>query len=92
MCTANETRSGSNSRIPIGATPPRLSGCAKRSIDGPSERVIPGVPDTSFRREWKHFADCILQNQAPRTPLAGGLADLDLAVALIQAMPPKDIL
>ena len=59
---------------------------------GPSERVIPGVPDTSFRREWKHFADCILQNQAPRTPLAGGLSDLDLAVALIQAMPSKDIL
>jgi predicted dehydrogenase len=59
-------------------------------VDGPSERVIPGVPDTSFRREWKHFADCILEKKEPRTPLAGGLADLDLAVALIHAMPPKE--
>jgi predicted dehydrogenase len=59
-------------------------------LDGPSERVIPGVPDTSFRREWKHFADCLLEKKEPRTPLAGGLADLDLAVALIHAMPPKE--
>jgi predicted dehydrogenase len=60
-------------------------------VDGPSSRTIPGVPDTSFRREWKHFADCIRDNKEPRTPLSGGLADLDLAVALIQAMPPKEL-
>ncbi|MER8445500.1 hypothetical protein NKH52_20135 [Mesorhizobium sp. M1066] len=54
-----------------------------------SERVIPGAPDTSFRREWLHFADCILAGVKPRTPLSGGLADLDLAVRIIQAMPPK---
>lgn len=59
-------------------------------VDGPSERVIPGVPGTSFRRDWKHFADCILEKKELRAPLSGGPANLDLAVALIQAMPPKD--
>ncbi len=56
---------------------------------GASERVLPGVPDTAFRREWKHFADCILNGTPTRTPLSGGLADLDLAVAIIKAMPPR---
>lgn len=56
---------------------------------GESERVLPGVPDTSFRREWQHFAACVLNAAKPRTPLSGGLADLDLAVAIIKAMPPK---
>ena len=56
---------------------------------GASERVLPGVPDTAFRREWKHFADCILNGTTPRTPLSGGLADLELAVAIIKAMPPR---
>lgn len=54
-----------------------------------SERVIPGIPDTAFRREWQHFADCILVGAKARTPLSGGLADLDLAIQIIQAMPPK---
>jgi predicted dehydrogenase len=57
--------------------------------EGPSERVIPGAPDTSFRREWLHFADCIHGGAKPRTPLSGGLADLDLAIQIIKAMPPK---
>ena len=56
---------------------------------GESARTLPGVPDTSFRREWKHFADCVLNGATPRTPLSGGLADLDLAVRIIRAMPPK---
>ncbi|WP_095198998.1 Gfo/Idh/MocA family protein [Mesorhizobium carmichaelinearum] len=59
--------------------------------DTATERVIPGIPDTSFRREWQHFADCILAGAKPRTPLSGGLADLDLAVQIIQAMPPKKL-
>jgi predicted dehydrogenase len=58
---------------------------------GPSERVIPGAPDTAFRRELKHFADCILEKKPTRTPLAGGLQDLDLAVALIKSLPAADV-
>jgi hypothetical protein len=46
--------------------------------------------ETPFRREWKHFANCILEKKEPRTPLSGGLADLDRAIALIQAMPLRD--
>lgn len=40
-------------------------------------------------REWLHFADCI--HAKPRTPFSGGLADLDLAVRIIRAMPPKQL-
>ncbi|MBN9016931.1 MAG: Gfo/Idh/MocA family oxidoreductase [Rhizobiales bacterium] len=57
--------------------------------EAPVETVLPGTPDTAFRREWQHFADCILNGATPRTPLSGGLADLDLAVAIIKAMPAK---
>ncbi|MBZ9936223.1 Gfo/Idh/MocA family oxidoreductase [Mesorhizobium sp. BR1-1-16] len=59
------------------------------AASGESERILPGVPDTAFRREWKHFADCIQNGTKPRTPLSDGVADLDLAVAIIKAMPPK---
>lgn len=57
--------------------------------EAPTERVIRAAPDTAFRREWMHFADCIATGAKPRTPLAGGLADLDLALAIVKAMPPK---
>jgi hypothetical protein len=39
----------------------------------------------------EHFADFIPEKKEPGTPFSGGLADRDLAVALIQAMPPKDL-
>jgi predicted dehydrogenase len=57
--------------------------------DAPAERVLTAASETSFRREWMHFAECIHQGKAPRTPLPGGLADLDLAMAIIKAMPEK---
>ena len=34
-----------------------------------------------------HFAACIRGGEAPRTPLSGGLDDLELAAAIIRAMP-----
>jgi predicted dehydrogenase len=57
--------------------------------EAPSERTLPGLPDTAFRREWRHFADCILNGAAPVSTLSGGLADLELALAIIEAMPAK---
>lgn len=54
-----------------------------------SERVIDTVPDTSFRQQWLHFLDCVNNGAAPRSTLQGGLDDLELAVAIIKAMPPK---
>jgi predicted dehydrogenase len=55
--------------------------------EGPSERVVHAAQDTAFRREWMHFAACIRDGTTPRTPLSGGLADLELAEAIIKAMP-----
>ena len=55
---------------------------------GPSERSVPGSPDTSFRREWRHFARAVRSREPVRSTLAGGLADLDLALAIIRALPP----
>jgi len=57
--------------------------------NGPSEVVIPGKPDTAFRQQWLHFIDCIENGTAPRTSLQGGLEDLKLAQAIIQALPPR---
>lgn len=53
------------------------------------ERILQPTPDTSFRRQWLHFIDCVNGKAVPRTTLQGGLSDLDLAVAIIRAMPPK---
>ena len=58
--------------------------------DGPSERVVPGRPDTAFRREWQHFADAIRNGVPVRSTPAGGLADINLAMAIIKALPPAD--
>jgi predicted dehydrogenase len=54
-----------------------------------AEHVVTVSHDSSFRREWRHFADCIRGDATPRTPLADGLSDLELAVAIIQALPPR---
>ncbi len=51
--------------------------------------TLPGTPDTAFRREWKHFADCILNGATPRTPLRAASPISTLAVRIIRAMPPK---
>ncbi|MCS5734369.1 Gfo/Idh/MocA family protein [Herbiconiux daphne] len=55
---------------------------------GPATTVAPGGFGSAFRHELEHFADCILTGAAPRTSLAGGLADTETAVAIIKALPP----
>jgi predicted dehydrogenase len=62
-----------------------------READGTSaaERVVPVSFESAFRREWLHFADCIRTGTAPRTPLSGGAADLELAHAIIVALPSR---
>jgi predicted dehydrogenase len=52
-----------------------------------SERELHSTPDTSFRRQWLHFIECVNGRETPRTTLQGGLDDVDLAVAIIRAMP-----
>jgi predicted dehydrogenase len=61
----------------------------REPIDGmASERTVKSLPDDAFRREWQHFADCINNGETPKVPIAGGLDDLDLAVAIIKRLPP----
>jgi predicted dehydrogenase len=55
----------------------------------PAEHVVQVSHDSSFRREWRHFAACIQGDATMRTPLADGLTDLELAVRIIQALPPR---
>jgi predicted dehydrogenase len=54
-----------------------------------AEHVVQVSHDSSFRREWKHFAECIEGTASPRTPLADGLTDLELALEIIRKLPPR---
>lgn len=54
---------------------------------GPVETVGPVSHDEAFRRELQHFARCIATGETPRTPLAAGAADVELAVELIRRLP-----
>ena len=38
-----------------------------------AERVVHGVADNPFRREWRHFADCIAGRATPLTPLSASI-------------------
>jgi predicted dehydrogenase len=53
----------------------------------PSLVVAPVSHDSPFRREWQHFADCVNRGTAPRSDLAGGVADVALSRAIVQALP-----
>lgn len=57
--------------------------------EGPSERILPGTPETAFRRQWQHFIACIRGKAKPITPLQGGLDDLELAERIIKALPAR---
>lgn len=57
--------------------------------DSPAERVVAVSHESPFRREWLHFARCIRDSAAPRTPLADGVRDLELAREMVRAMPPR---
>jgi predicted dehydrogenase len=57
--------------------------------EGASERLLPGTPETAFRRQWQHFIACLRAGETPLTPLRGGLDDLELAVRIIRSLPAK---
>jgi predicted dehydrogenase len=56
-----------------------------------SETRIETQPETAFRLQWLHFLDCVRNGAAPRSPISGGLSDLELAVSIIRALPPKPV-
>lgn len=54
---------------------------------GVAEETARFTPADSFRAQWQHFARCIRDGEVPLTPLADGLADLELAQAIVHALP-----
>jgi predicted dehydrogenase len=61
------------------------------SGQAPSERMLPGTPDTAFRKQWQHFIACMEGKATPLTALQGGLDDLELAARIIRALPPNTV-
>ena len=43
-----------------------------------TEKTITASYDESFRREWRHFYDCVTTGAVPRTGVADGLRDVEL--------------
>ncbi len=57
--------------------------------DSPADTVLRVSSDEPFRRELLQFVGAIRGMQPTRTPIEDGLRDLELAIALIRALPPK---
>lgn len=59
----------------------------------PATTQIEGLPDTAFRQQWLHFIAVMKGNVENRSPLRGGLADLELAEKIIKSLPdmPKAV-
>jgi len=57
-----------------------------REMDGPAhaERIVTASYDESFRREWRHFHDCVAAGVAPRTTAADGLRDVEILRAIVR--------
>src|SRR5215213_1387349 len=56
----------------------------------PVRKEIPVSHQEAFRREWLHFFDCVREGRQPRTPLADARADIELAIAMIRAIPIRE--
>ena len=53
----------------------------------PVRKEIPVSHQEAFRREWLHFFECVREGRQPRTSLADGRADVELAIEMIRAIP-----
>jgi predicted dehydrogenase len=53
----------------------------------PVRKEIPVSHQEAFRREWLHFFECVMEGRQPRTSLAEGRADIELAIEMIRAIP-----
>ncbi len=45
--------------------------------------------EPAFRREWRHFAECIRSGQQPRTTIADGVRDVELIAELVARGVPR---
>jgi predicted dehydrogenase len=63
----------------------------ERSEAGRHVRNVTEVShEEPFRREWMHFADCIADGRPPRTGGPGAVRDIELALAIIGALPAAE--
>ena len=54
--------------------------------DSPTTTTVPVSFDSAFRREWIHFADCIGNDLEPLTNGEDARADVEIALAMVQAV------
>ncbi|MFL5801980.1 MAG: Gfo/Idh/MocA family protein [Roseiflexaceae bacterium] len=56
-----------------------------QEMDGAAqaERAVTASYDESFRREWRHFYDCVTTGAMPRTGAAEGLRDVEILRAIV---------
>ena len=65
--------------VPFAQSQLRVSAAAGPAV---AQQVITGPFEDAFRREWRHFAECVATGAAPRTPVREGVADAALAVEI----------
>jgi predicted dehydrogenase len=53
----------------------------------PVRKEVPVSHQESFRREWLHFFERVRDGRQPRTSLADGREDVELAIEMIRAIP-----
>lgn len=53
----------------------------------PATQQAPVSCDEAFRREWQHFATCVEHGSVPLTNGQDARADVELALAVVQALP-----
>jgi predicted dehydrogenase len=54
--------------------------------DSPAATAVPVSHDSPFRREWRHFANCILNDREPLTNAEDARADVAIAVEIVRAV------
>jgi len=57
-----------------------------KEMDGTAhaERAVTASFDEAFRREWRHFHECVVKGLQPRTGLADGLRDVEILRAIVR--------
>jgi predicted dehydrogenase len=57
-----------------------------QEMDGTAhaERTVTASYDEAFRREWRHFHECVTTGAAPRTGAADGLRDVEILRAIVR--------
>jgi predicted dehydrogenase len=53
----------------------------------PTTTTTPVSHDEAFRREWRHFAECVRTGREPRTSGPDARADLELLADVVRAIP-----